>query len=236
MRTTDNIYKKIKNLNVTASGQLDNKINDCLNSALAENKKQTSAAHQPNIWTIIMKSKITKFAVAAAIIIAALLSIAIFDESIPTAYAIEQTIEANGNITYFHFKYYNSINDQNTVAKEAWVAYDNDNISNVRVNYTSAFFGYDMVQVWNYGSAKQWEKNQKTLTYINDSNFSDKIVYFGNRFNPRGAIEYLLKREEKGEMTTKIQEPSNKNSPIIVTADYEPNTYLIGKDLPAFRE
>lgn len=49
-----------------------------------------------------MKSKITKLAAAAVILIAALISIAILDKSIPSAYALEQTIEAIKKVQFMH--------------------------------------------------------------------------------------------------------------------------------------
>ncbi len=53
-------------------------------------------------WRIIMKSRITKLAAAAVIIIAAVLSINILNKSTKQAYAIEQTIEAIKNIPIVH--------------------------------------------------------------------------------------------------------------------------------------
>jgi outer membrane lipoprotein-sorting protein len=54
------------------------------------------------IWSNIMKSNITKFAAAAIIIIVVVLSIGLWDKSIPAAYAVEQTIEAMRNVTTVH--------------------------------------------------------------------------------------------------------------------------------------
>lgn len=49
-----------------------------------------------------MKSKITKFSAAAVIIMAVVLSISLWDKSIPAAYAVDQTIDAMRNVTTFH--------------------------------------------------------------------------------------------------------------------------------------
>jgi outer membrane lipoprotein-sorting protein len=60
-----------------------------------------SAINNPvltNIWRTIMKSSITKFAAAAVIIIAVVLSITFLDKSVTPAYGIEQTIEAFRNV------------------------------------------------------------------------------------------------------------------------------------------
>jgi len=49
---------------------------------------------EKKIWRIIMKSRMTKLAAAAMIVLAVVFSMTIFNKSMPTAYAIEQTIEA----------------------------------------------------------------------------------------------------------------------------------------------
>jgi outer membrane lipoprotein-sorting protein len=70
MRPADNINELIKGLHLKASADLDRKVHDDISNALAKSKKTASAQSEPNIWRIIMKSKITKLAAAAAIIVA----------------------------------------------------------------------------------------------------------------------------------------------------------------------
>ncbi|HUW18885.1 MAG TPA: tetratricopeptide repeat protein [Sedimentisphaerales bacterium] len=57
---------------------------------------------QIEFWRIAMKSKITKLAAAAVILIAVVLSVAILDKSIPSAYALEQTIDAIKSVRFMH--------------------------------------------------------------------------------------------------------------------------------------
>jgi hypothetical protein len=85
MRPTDNIHKLIKKLNVKAGPELDSRIHDDISKALAEPKQTQPALIQPNIWRIIMKSRITKFVTAAVIIVAVLIGINQFTGSIDLA-------------------------------------------------------------------------------------------------------------------------------------------------------
>ena len=55
-----------------------------------------------SIWRIIMKSNITKLAAAAVIIVAVILSISLWDKTIPAAYAFEQTLEAFRDVRTIH--------------------------------------------------------------------------------------------------------------------------------------
>lgn len=95
MKPEERIEKLIKKINVTPRVQTHDKtLNDAL-AAQEEWKNEQSANTEPNIWRIIMKNPMTKFATAAAVIlIAAILSITILDRLVTPAWAIEQTIEA----------------------------------------------------------------------------------------------------------------------------------------------
>jgi len=105
MRLADNIEKLIRNfhvLNVNATGEMDQRILGDALKAQREFKKMKLARIEPNIWRTIMRRKITKPAAAAVIIVAAVLAISLWDRSAPTAYAIEQTIEAMQKVTTAH--------------------------------------------------------------------------------------------------------------------------------------
>jgi len=71
MRPADNINQLIKKLHVKASADLDQRIHDGISGSLAGANQKEPAVPQPNIWSIIMKSRIIKLTAAAVIIIAA---------------------------------------------------------------------------------------------------------------------------------------------------------------------
>jgi len=71
MRPAKNIEKLIKNIDIDTNTKMDKAVLDNVLKAFENSKKP--AAIEPNIWRIIMKSKITKFAAAAAVIIIAVL-------------------------------------------------------------------------------------------------------------------------------------------------------------------
>jgi hypothetical protein len=75
MRPTDNISSLIGKLKLNASADLDNRINNEISKALIEQKKTPPAASQPNIWRLIMKTRITRLGAAAVIIIAVILGL-----------------------------------------------------------------------------------------------------------------------------------------------------------------
>ena len=81
MKTAEKIEKlikeffKLKQSSVAISSQMDEKILDDALEAFEKSKMTQSADLQPSVWRIIMKSRITKFAVAAIIIIAVIIGI-----------------------------------------------------------------------------------------------------------------------------------------------------------------
>jgi hypothetical protein len=82
MKSAKNIEKLIRKINVTPGTRMDQEIFDDIFPVQEKTKKKFPADRQPNIWRTIMKSRITKFAVAAILIIAVLIGINQFSGSI----------------------------------------------------------------------------------------------------------------------------------------------------------
>lgn len=107
MEPADNIHKLIKKLQVEPSTDMDRKVHSRITKALEKWEKTKTAATPPNIWRTIMKSKITKFSIAAVIIVAVLLTVNTFHQSIPTASAAEvlqNAIDAISDLWSVHMK------------------------------------------------------------------------------------------------------------------------------------
>ena len=81
MKSVKDIKQSIKELTVKSSDEIHNRVLGKLLNMLGKSKKQTSVI-QPSIWRIIMKSRITKLAATAAVIVAVLIGINQFGGSI----------------------------------------------------------------------------------------------------------------------------------------------------------
>jgi outer membrane lipoprotein-sorting protein len=75
MRPADNIHNQIKKLQLKASADLDKRVHDEISQALAHSEKIEPAHAELTAWRTIMKSRMTKWAAAAAVIIIAALII-----------------------------------------------------------------------------------------------------------------------------------------------------------------
>jgi hypothetical protein len=78
MRPADKINELIKKLQLKASADLDRRVHEDISRALTEPKKTESALPEPNIWRIIMKSRITKLAAAAVVMIACVIGLSLW--------------------------------------------------------------------------------------------------------------------------------------------------------------
>ena len=102
MRSAEKIRRLFAKSNVTVSSKVDDRIIGDALTASNKSEKIKSVSAEPNIWRMLMKSRVTKLSAAAMIIIAVALSMTFLDRSISPAYAIEQTIKALNEISTVH--------------------------------------------------------------------------------------------------------------------------------------
>jgi hypothetical protein len=181
-----------------------------------------------------MHNKITKYATAAVIIFAVVLSITFLGSSVRPAYAIEQTIEAGQDVRFLHFYFVSGGN--NIPGKEAWLEYDDSGqIKNIRVNwyYQSS---RDMAMVWKEGRTQFWTKKENTLKFFEDEIYTKKCVGFAKRYDPTRTVENMYDLERKGDVEIEIQESDDRTEPIILTCTYLPNTFIVEGTSPQMRE
>ena len=96
MKSVKDIKQSIRKLKVESSDEIHDRVLDKLLRVLDKSKRQT-AVKQPNIWRIIIKSRITKLAAAAVITIAVIIGIKGFNGT--TAWAeVVKAFKAANNI------------------------------------------------------------------------------------------------------------------------------------------
>jgi hypothetical protein len=190
-----------------------------------EKLKQADRIHrQLRIWRRIMKSKITKYAAAAVIIIAVVSGVTIFNKTMPTAYAIEQTIQAYHSVRYLHIKDFKEGVDE---PKEFWLEFDEGgNVKNVRANLPEWMSPSDgaKVTIWQQGKATVWLKKKNTLFTTMDKRVARQVLKMAQEYDPKLAVERLREREKRGWVKIETDKPSNKAEPIIITVTYLPES------------
>ena len=233
MKSVKDTRDLVKNAAIDSNPEVNSAVLRGLLEELDKCDRMVFVAAEPNIRRTVMKSRITKLAAAAGVIVAVVLSITFLDKAVAPAYAIGQTIQACKNIPFIHFELFRPSNNKN---KDAWLEYDDSGqIKNVRVNFYFSK-GNELVMVWKQGRTQMWDKQRKKLQLFEDKIYTDKIIFFVQRYAPASAVEHIHKMEKEGKVKIKIDEPSNKTKPIILTAIYEPNTYALEGPKPQMKE
>jgi hypothetical protein len=227
MRPAENIEKLIKKLSDKTNAKMDERVRKNMLNALAESEKQ-SALTWPNIRKIIMKNPITKLAAAAVIIVAVMLSINIWDNITPTAYALDQTVQASHSVRYLHIKSYKNGMEE---PKEFWIEFDEQGgVRNIRSHMPEWESPSDgaRVTIWQQGKAKTWYKKKNTLVTIKDKRFAEKLSASVQLFDPKLAVPRFIELEKLELAKIEIEEPPSKAEPITITATYSPECKKLG--------
>jgi len=228
MRPAEDIKKLIRNASIKTNPEVNEAVLDSLLDELDKSKKTSSATSRLNVWRIIMRSQMTKFAAAAVIIIAVVVSITFLDKSIPPAYALEQTIQASHSVRYLHIKDFKKGMEE---PKEFWLEFDKQgNVKNIRAympEWESPSDGAKVI-IWREGKAKVWFKKKKSLLTIKEKRFADIMLGAVQLFDPKLAVQRFHEREKRGLVKIEIEKPSNKTEPITVAATHLPESKMSG--------
>ena len=220
MKATDNIEKLIKKLRYKASAEAHDRILGNVMQALEKKEKQKPAAVEPDIWRKIMKSKVAKLAAAAVIIIAAGIFLYTGNNLVPAVYALQDTIEAYNSIGSLHIKESETIG-QETRTSETWLECDMYGNIN-RIRFQTPYCGEpvgSLTIVGIHDQSQAWlaRHNLYLVGYGNPSGVMGLDV---SQIEPKGLVERLYQQEELGEIVLDINEPMQKNKPILVTVTY----------------
>ncbi len=102
MKPADDIKRFFKNASLSTDPTADKAVLDKI--LKASETKNTIPAHQPNIWRIIMQSKMTKFATAAVFVAVAILSVNLFDKTVVPAYGLTEALQVYKQANIIHIK------------------------------------------------------------------------------------------------------------------------------------
>ena len=210
----ENIKEILKNIGTGEIPADVHKIAQETSNNFSSSLKQAKQPKQHILLEQIMKSRMTKLAAAAAIIVAVVLSISVFDKSIGTAYAIEQTIEANRGLWFIHLKCEPSTHGH---VDEIWAQFDdNRQLTNLRMNFLDTVDGPKDV-VWKEGKAEVWFKANKGIAVLKEKNILAQLKMSYKSFDPKliGEQLYYVQADEKKQI--EIQESRSKDESITIT-------------------
>ncbi len=177
------------------------------------------------IKTMILAHK--RLSVAAAAVVTALAAGLILYVSLvsspTTAYALEQTVEANERVVSYHAKITPAAE-----LGEVWVQLGPDGTPvRARWDIQSPDDGAKVV-VFSEGKAEIWFKDKKSHVFLPEKDGLRMVMKQRSLFDPKLAFEELQTAKASGKAQVETKEPSKKGDPITLT--------VTSKDTPDRRE
>ena len=232
MKSAEDIKKYFQKSTLSTNPDRHEAIFEKIQRAQNQSKTTAPALSGLKLRSKIMKSNITKLAAAAVIIVGIVLSLTIWDKSIPLAYSIEQTIEANNNVRYLHIKIYAADEKE---PREGWLEFDRDGqATKARINLPAWFFPTDgaRVIVWKEDIEQVWDKSKNILgTMKANKNTKEQLTAFLRKVDPRLAVKHIYELESQDKVKVEIAEPSDKTESITMTV-----TYSLESSIPSQRK
>lgn len=155
-----------------------------------------------------MKNKVTKIAAAAVILIAIMLSITTFDNTVNVAYAIEQSIKASHTVETLHIRLYKSAEAvANGLFDEVYMKYDpSGKLESARLDVAQSADGPKTI-VWSKDVAKVWLKAKKSVVILREKKMAREMEKMAVELDPKRTLQNLYEMQQKGEQDVKITEP-----------------------------
>ena len=195
MRPAENIEKLIKNIKIDTNAKVDKAVLNDILETFKQSKTKKSAIPQPNIWRIVMKSRITKLATVAVIIIAVLIGIHQFGGSIDGAtIAFADISEAMKNVQWMHIVS-RGFEMGITGSGEQWIGFE----SKIFVSKDAK----DKIFFWNIREHRKYEYAPENRTITIDYAYEDDFPL--NLSSPVSLLESMHKmlKEQGAQIITK---------------------------------
>lgn len=229
MRPADDIKRFIDKAAVSTHPDADRIVLDTVLKAHEQTLDNPSVAAKPRLRSTVMRSPFTKFAAAAAVILAVVLSIAFWEKATPSAYALEQTLEANLGIRSLHIKNFTAGQDE---PREGWLEFDEDGqVLRARASmpeWASPTDGSRVI-VWRDGVVQMWLKARNTLAITQTDGVQEQLNTVIRELDPRKSLAHIAELEKQGQVEVTTKEPADRTKPIIVTVTYLTGSSHLGR-------
>lgn len=204
--------------------QLADVENRVVNRIICEQNKQLKEAavkkRQPQLWRIIMKAKITKLAAAAVILIAALLSLTLFDKTAAPVYALEQTIQASHSVRSIHFREYHP-NQESPILMWAEFLPDGQ-VKQFRLSVPAWDAPQDGPKeiIWQDNAAQIWFKKKNSVMIVQETEIKEQLQKGMEKGDPKRLFQKLDELSRQNEADVQIEQPDDFAKPIQITATF----------------
>jgi hypothetical protein len=152
---------------------------------------------------------------AAAVVVALAAGLAITISLVPPsgrAYALEETLQANKNVTSYHVKITPAAE-----LGEAWVQLNPDGSPlQARMDFQSKDDGAKVV-IFTKGKSQVWFKDKKLVNIAPEADALARIAEMRNFADPKLTVERLQEAKAAGKLEIETKQPASKAEPIVLT-------------------
>ncbi|MAG93812.1 MAG: hypothetical protein CMJ48_08700 [Planctomycetaceae bacterium] len=167
------------------------------------------------VMSMFLAHKRVSLAAVAMLVGSVILYVSLFPRS-TSAYAMEQTAEANTRVTSYHVKITPAAE-----LGEAWIELNADGTPlHARMDLKSRHDGAKVV-ILTGDKAEVWLKDKGTRLFVTDNNALKQFMAQRSLFDPKLAFEELQARQKAGEVQVATKEPAKKGEPIALTVTSE---------------
>jgi len=213
----ENIEEILKNIGAEEIPADVHKIAQETSNNFSSSLKQTRHSKQHNLLEQIMKSRKAQFAAAAVAVLVIYLCLQIPKSLVPPAYALQDTIDAYNTVSSLHMgiKIW-----QRPRTDEFWLECDSyGNISRIRYHTPDSGQLGSITIVESNGKSEAWLPRLN----VHLSGYRNLGLVLGvdvSQVDPKGLVESLYQQELLGEVILDVNEPVQKDKPIVITVTY----------------
>jgi len=222
MKSLKDIINSVKQFKVNPRSEMRSRV---LDEALKihRNGKQPSTSDKYT-WRTIMKSRRVQFAAAAVAILVIYLCLQIPNNLIAPAYALQDTIKAHNSVRYLHIKGFITIGGEKWDS-ESWMEFDEygklRRFRHQADQFTTGPIG-PLTFVNDGNGSYIWLPNLNLcLKRSSESGFPSHLLQREiSGLDPKLAFEKLRRQARDGEIILDVNEPDQKNKPIVLVVTY----------------
>ena len=223
MKSFRDIEHRLTKFNVNPRSEMRSKVFD--EALKVQRNQKRPSISDTNIWRILMESRKTKFAAVAVLVLATYLCLQIPKGLVAPAYALDDTIEAYNSMRTLHVKEFCTVYGQRWDS-ESWIEFDEYG-KPVRFRYetnrVSTGSEIGPVTVVNDGDGSYTWLSKLNLGFkrSGESVIGSSLVQWEvSKVDPKLVFENLRRQDERGEIILDINEPDQKNEPIVLLVTY----------------
>ena len=210
----DDVEKLIADLKVKPSAELDARVYRAIDAARAERKANPSGKLLPELWSLIMKTRNTKWAATAAVLVALAGGLILLNKSVPSAFALERVIDAYNHVRFLHVKSFPAGQEE---PKEFWIQSDpSGRVAKARYYLPVTQDGVKLI-TWTPERAELWFMSKRAFATLQTKRIQPWMQSLLEQSQPLLVVKNLADAKKAGQLDIEVQDARDPHQPVRMT-------------------